>query len=132
MDSGRECSTSGPGAGARLEAELEGSLREFVRLRTVSSDPTLREECFRGAKYLATLLESLGARLGQRLSALLSALWCYVLDRSGVCCRCGGGARVVTCYRCESSHEAFVTADALCVLVLRCRRASPDRVRHCC
>ena len=62
MDSGKACSTSGSRPGARLEAELEGSLREFVRLRTVSSDPTLREECFRGAKYLATLLESLGTR----------------------------------------------------------------------
>ena len=70
VDSGRQCSTSGPGPGARLEAELEGSLREFVRLRTVSSDPTLREECFRGAKYLATLLESLGTGPTGRLSAL--------------------------------------------------------------
>lgn len=53
---------AGPGPGTHLERELERSLREFVRLRTVSSDPTLREECFRGAKYLATLLESLGAQ----------------------------------------------------------------------
>lgn len=82
VDSGRQCSTSGPGPGARLEAELEGSLREFVRLRTVSSDPTLREECFRGAKYLATLLESLGTAPDGRLSALQAVLRCYVLDRS--------------------------------------------------
>ena len=45
---------------ARLEKELERTLREFVRMRTVSSDPSLREDCFRGAKYLAHLLESLG------------------------------------------------------------------------
>ena len=62
IDSGREASTSqAAGGAANLERELERSLREFVRLRTVSSDPTLREECFRGAKYLANLLESLGA-----------------------------------------------------------------------
>ena len=51
---------AGAGAATRLERELEATLREFVRLRTVSSDPTLQEECFRGAKYLANLLESLG------------------------------------------------------------------------
>ena len=75
--------------GTRLEAELERSLREFVRLRTVSSDPTLREECFRGAKYLATLLESLGMGPAGRLSALLSVLWCYVLGKSVVCTAAG-------------------------------------------
>ena len=79
--------------GARLEQELEGSLREFVRLRTVSSDPTLREECFRGAKYLATLLESLGAAPVGRRSALLSVCQCYVLDRSVCCCCCGDKIR---------------------------------------
>ena len=56
--------SSGPGGGigvsARLEKELEKTLREFVRMRTVSSDPSLREDCFKGAKYLAHLLESLG------------------------------------------------------------------------
>ena len=54
---------AGPGSAAlsaRLEKELERTLREFVRMRTVSSDPSLREDCFRGAKYLAHLLESLG------------------------------------------------------------------------
>ncbi len=44
----------------QLERELEHALRDFVRLKTVSSDPTLQEDCFRGAKFLATLLESLG------------------------------------------------------------------------
>lgn len=48
---------------ARLEKELERTLREFVRMRTVSSDRSLREDCFRGAKYLAHLLESLGAEI---------------------------------------------------------------------
>ncbi len=51
---------SSVGVSARLEKELERTLREFVRMRTVSSDPSLREDCFRGAKYLAHLLESLG------------------------------------------------------------------------
>lgn len=54
---------AGPGSAAlsaRLEKELERTLREFVRMRTVSSDPSLREDCFKGAKYLAHLLESLG------------------------------------------------------------------------
>lgn len=59
--------SSGPGGGmgvsARLEKELEKTLREFVRMRTVSSDPSLREDCFKGAKYLAHLLESLGILL---------------------------------------------------------------------
>ena len=48
------------GLSARIEKELERTLREFVRMRTVSSDRSLREDCFRGAKYLAHLLESLG------------------------------------------------------------------------
>ena len=60
---GRTAGAGGVGGGglsARLEKELERTLREFVRMKTVSSDPSLREECFRGAKYLAHLLESLG------------------------------------------------------------------------
>jgi len=48
-------------ADGQLERELERSLRDFVRLRTVSSDASLREDCFRGAKFLASLLESMGA-----------------------------------------------------------------------
>lgn len=54
----------GGGLSARLEKELERTLREFVRMKTVSSDPSLREDCFRGAKYLAHLLESLGTIQG--------------------------------------------------------------------
>jgi len=49
------------GLAARIGRELERSLRDFVRLRTVSRDPGHREDCFRGAKFLGTLLESLGA-----------------------------------------------------------------------
>ena len=39
---------------------LERSLREFVRIKTVSRDPELKEDCFRGAKYLSNKLEALG------------------------------------------------------------------------
>ena len=56
------------GLSARLEKELERTLREFVRMKTVSSDPSLREDCFRGAKYLAHLLESLGTASHSLLS----------------------------------------------------------------
>ena len=50
---------------------MERSLREFVRLRTVSSDASLREDCFRGAKFLASLLESIGGQTPQLSSSLL-------------------------------------------------------------
>ncbi len=59
MSEGRGAGAGGSVSG-RLEKELERTLREFVRMRTVSSDPSLREDCFKGAKYLAHLLESLG------------------------------------------------------------------------
>ena len=60
----RSAAVLGPPAGpVRLDAELERSLREFVRLRTVSADPSAREACFRGAKFLARQLESLGAEI---------------------------------------------------------------------
>ena len=39
-----------------MDRELELALREFVAFRTVSSDPSLREDCYRGAKYLCKLL----------------------------------------------------------------------------
>lgn len=47
----------------RLERELESALRVFVRLKTVSADPTKAEDCFRGAKFLLRLLESMGAQV---------------------------------------------------------------------
>ena len=40
--------------------ELERALREFVAMPTVSCDPAHRDDCWRGAKFLGTLLESLG------------------------------------------------------------------------
>ena len=65
---------------ARLEKELERTLREFVRMRTVSADPSLREDCFRGAKYLASLLESLGAP-----EALVHCAWIARLSTEPLC-----------------------------------------------
>jgi predicted glutamine amidotransferase/WD40 repeat protein len=47
----------------RLELELERALRRFIRICSVSADPALAEDCFRGAKFLARLLESLGAEV---------------------------------------------------------------------
>jgi len=52
-----------PAVPACLDADLERALRDFVRLRTVSADPTAREACFRGAKFLAGLLEGMGAEI---------------------------------------------------------------------
>lgn len=56
----------------RVDREMERSLRELVRIRSVSQDKGLREESFRAAKYLARLLESLGATLCCRVPINLS------------------------------------------------------------
>ena len=50
-----------------------------MRLRTVSSDVCLREDCFRGAKFLASLLESLGARRAGTAVAGVSVCTSYFL-----------------------------------------------------
>lgn len=47
----------------RLEREFERALRIFIRIKTVSSDPSLSQECFRGAKFLLRLLEAVGAEV---------------------------------------------------------------------
>lgn len=39
-----------------MDRHLELALREFVTFQTVSSDMSLREDCYRGAKYLCKLL----------------------------------------------------------------------------
>lgn len=41
------------------DLQLERCLADFVRLRTVSGDPRLHEECLKGAKYLSKALESM-------------------------------------------------------------------------
>eukprot|EP00798_Chlamydomonas_sp_ICE-L_P015334 gene15334-21420_t len=43
--------------------QLEQSLREFVRIKTVSSNPLLRDECLKGARFISKLLEGLGAEV---------------------------------------------------------------------
>ena len=48
---------------SRIDRELTRTLREFVRMRTVSCDPRLRDDCFKGAMYLAHMLEALGAEI---------------------------------------------------------------------
>jgi len=35
----------------------------YLYCRTVSADPALKEDCFRGAKFLLRLLESMGAEV---------------------------------------------------------------------
>ncbi|RMZ55212.1 hypothetical protein APUTEX25_005490 [Auxenochlorella protothecoides] len=47
----------------KMERELERALRTFIRLRTISVDPSKSEDCFRGAKFLHRLLEGLGAEV---------------------------------------------------------------------
>ena len=39
-----------------MDRQLELALRDFVTFKTVSSDRSLREDCYRGAKYLCKLL----------------------------------------------------------------------------
>ncbi|GMH45158.1 hypothetical protein BSKO_13115 [Bryopsis sp. KO-2023] len=45
------------------ERDMERKLKEFVRIKTVSGDPACREDCFKGAKFVAHLLEDLGAEV---------------------------------------------------------------------
>ena len=76
--------TSALQVAVRIGRELERALREFVRMPTVSCDPAHREDCWRGAKFLGTLIESLGARpafechirycTGNRANALVMAI----------------------------------------------------------
>ncbi|GLC44069.1 hypothetical protein PLESTB_000932700 [Pleodorina starrii] len=47
------CSTS--------DQQLEAALRDFVRIKTVSNNPQLRDDCHKGAKFVAKMLEGLGA-----------------------------------------------------------------------
>lgn len=47
----------------RIESQMIHCLSHFVGIRTVSGDPQLHEEVFRGAKFLAGLLESVGMQV---------------------------------------------------------------------
>lgn len=66
----------------KLERELERALRLFIKIKTVSSDPSLSQECFRGAKFLLRLLESMGAEV--KLSQPVEGKNPVVLGRLGV------------------------------------------------
>ena len=48
---------------ARIEREFEKALRSFIKIETVSADPTKKQDCFQGAKFLLRLLESIGAEV---------------------------------------------------------------------
>lgn len=51
-----------------MDRQLELALRDFVTFKTVSSDTSLREDCYHGAKYLCKLLvEVLGEHNTQAL-----------------------------------------------------------------
>ena len=54
------CNMESSRNGLGMMQELERALREFVAMPTVSCDPAHRDDCWRGAKFLGTLLESLG------------------------------------------------------------------------
>ena len=53
----------------RMDVAMLYCLKQFVRIKTVSGDPELAEECFRGAKFLAGLLENMGAEVKLAMSA---------------------------------------------------------------
>lgn len=80
-----EADGDAPGTAAtvgRLERELEKALRLFIKIKTVSSDPSLSQDCFRGAKFLLRLLESMGAEV--KLSQPVEGKNPVVLGRLGV------------------------------------------------
>jgi len=81
---GGRLSVDGSDAGTlveRVERQMERTLREFIRIRTISPDPQYSAECFRGAKYLSRLLESLGADV--RLSSPVEGKNPVVIGRLG-------------------------------------------------
>ena len=78
--------------GTKIEREMERALREFVRIKSVSADPSLREESYRGAKFLARLLESLGAEI---------KICKYAPQPSADCCECSKCSRKIK----QSDHK---------------------------
>ncbi|GBF92924.1 hypothetical protein Rsub_05760 [Raphidocelis subcapitata] len=64
-----------------MDQQLVRALRELVAIRTVSSSQKLRDECLRGAKYLARLLEGLGCEV--RLAAHAEGKNPVVMGRLG-------------------------------------------------
>ena len=69
----------------RTDVHLLQCLEQFVAIPTVSGDPALQEACFRGAKYIAGLLEGVGMQVCTSFSTL-SAAALSLLQHS--LCRC--------------------------------------------
>lgn len=67
----------------RIESQLLSCLSHFVGIRTVSGDSQLHEEVFRGAKFLAGLLESVGMQV--KLAQNVRTVHPCVLARLEVC-----------------------------------------------
>lgn len=70
-------------AALRIESQMIRCLSHFVSIRTVSGDPQLNEEVFRGAKFLAGLLESVGMQV--KLAQNVHTVHPCVLARLEVC-----------------------------------------------
>lgn len=67
----------------RIESQMVHCLSHFVGIRTVSGDPQLHEEVFRGAKFLAGLLESVGMQV--KLAQNVRTVHPCVLARLEIC-----------------------------------------------
>jgi hypothetical protein len=67
----------------RIESQMIHCLSHFVSIRTVSGDSQLHEEVFRGAKFLAGLLESVGMEV--KLAQNTRTVHPCVLARLEVC-----------------------------------------------
>ena len=70
----REAGINGAKLGSALDKELEQALRDFVQYKTVSSDRSLREDCYKGAKYLCKLLVEVLGDLQSAQSCLESTM----------------------------------------------------------
>ena len=87
-------------------------LRDFVAIKTVSSSTKHKEECWRGAKFVATLLEQAGCRVKQCAShkqvsttcprSVCLANWAWFMT----CPPLGSGAGPRNCPRCDRIFAA--------------------------
>ena len=100
-------------AGSRAEAQLLQCLAHFVAIKTVSGDPELHEECFRGAKFLGNLLESIGMQARSHVQSMLvePAAWALASTLAAVLCFDEGvlDMLVVHLESCPCSVERFRT-----------------------
>ncbi len=87
---------------SRIDRELTRTLREFVRMRTVSCDPRLRDDCFKGAMYLAHMLEALGAEIKiSRCGCGRSRLGPVLHGYNFLPCGEGVGFESASCWTCS-------------------------------